>query len=52
MVLDERHHASGEGERLVGVVGDAQLEQQVGPAHDAEADLARGLRGASISGIG
>ena len=44
--LQEAHHLFAEGERFVGVVGDAQLHEGVVPAHDAEADLARGLGGA------
>src|ERR687885_1722701 len=37
LVVDELHHLLSEGETLLGVVGDAELDQQVGEAHDAEA---------------
>ena len=38
LVVHELHHPLGEGEALVGVVGDAELDQEVGEAHDPEPD--------------
>ena len=42
-LVDEAHHLVGQPDGLVGVVGDAQLDQHVGPAHDPQADLAVAL---------
>ena len=39
-VGDELHDRFAGPDRLFGVVGNAQLEQHVGEAHDAQADLA------------
>jgi hypothetical protein len=38
-LLDEGHDLFGHGHRLLGVVGDAQLEEHIGEAHDAQADF-------------
>src|SRR5829696_1842085 len=38
LVVHELHHPLGEGETLFGVVGDAELDEQVGEAHDPEPD--------------
>src|SRR5215217_2813913 len=38
LVVHELHHPLGEGEALVGVVGYAELDQEVGEAHDPEPD--------------
>jgi hypothetical protein len=38
LVVYELHHLLGEGEALLGVVGDAELDQEVGEAHDAQPD--------------
>ncbi len=38
--VHELHELAGQPHRLVGVVGDAEPEEQVGEAHDAQADLA------------
>src|ERR1051325_3943294 len=47
LAFEERGDAIGERERGVGVVGDAEGGERVGPAHDAEADLA-GRRGGAL----
>src|SRR5215203_2727199 len=38
LVVDELHHPFGECQPLFGVVGDAELYEEVGKAHDAESD--------------
>ena len=40
LLVDEVHDLAGQVHGLVGVVGDAEPEEQVGEAHDAQADLA------------
>jgi hypothetical protein len=45
LFLDEAHEALGEGESLLGVVGDVQLEEEVGPAHHPEPHPPVGLHG-------
>jgi hypothetical protein len=45
LFLDEPHEALRQRERLLAVVRDAQQEEQVRPAHDAQADPAVGLHG-------
>ncbi len=39
-LADEAHDALAQRQGLFGVVGDAELEEEVCPGHDAEADLA------------
>ena len=43
--IDEAHDALGQGDARLGIIGDAQLEEQVGKAHDAQADLAVAAHG-------
>jgi hypothetical protein len=45
LVVDEGHEPLGQLDGLLAVVGDAQDEQEVGPAHDAQADPPVGLHG-------
>ena len=41
-VVDEAHQVLRQVHALVGIIGDAQIQQQVGKAHDAQADLPGG----------
>ena len=43
--IDEAHDAFGQGDARLGIIGDAQLEEEVGKAHDAQADLAVAAHG-------
>ena len=45
LLLDEGHDLFGHRHRLLGVVADAHLQEEVGKAHDPQADLP-GLQGA------
>lgn len=44
LLADEGHKPSGEGQPLLGVVGDAQADEHIGPPHDPQANLAGELR--------
>jgi len=42
-LVDELHQLSAQFDGLIRVIGDAQHDQHVGPAHDPQADLAVGV---------
>ena len=44
LFVDELHHLAAERDAFIGVVRDAEPHEQVGPAHDPEADAADPLR--------